>query len=177
VAALSVVFYFRNFHTSRQSSVVNRQSEQIEQMPVSNLPEVGRANKLDSFSTSSPQPVTSTSVPSTPTSALNTKHSTLNTQHSTISTHLFQLAREVYGNPFLWVLIYRANTEKISDPDQVIIGRDVAIPALEGTPDRLSLNDSVAVSDGYRMVYEYYLEKGDPRAKEFQLVMDKYNPR
>ena len=93
-----------------------------------------------------------------------------------IESHLFQVAREAYGNPFLWVLIYRANPDKIKDPDLAVTGESIVIPALEGSAKKLTRNDSLAVSEGYRMVYEYYLSKNDPRAEEFRLVMLKYKP-
>jgi len=57
------------------------------------------------------------------------------------------------------------------------MGKDLVIPVLEGTPKILSHNDSLAVSDGYRLVYEYYLDNGDTRAEEFRLVMVKYKPK
>jgi hypothetical protein len=74
------------------------------------------------------------------------------------------------------VLIYRANPGKISDPDQVVVGSELTIPVLEGTPKKLTRTDSLNVSDGYRLVYEYYLSKDDVRAEEFRLVMLKYKP-
>jgi integration host factor subunit beta len=110
----------------------------------------------------------STSLPS----ALKSKHITL-----TEGKHLFQLAREIYGNPYLWVLIYKANQELIKDPDQVIIGKNVQIPSLEGSPGKLSRSDSVEVYEGYRLVYEYYKEKGDSRAAGFHRAMEKYQPK
>ncbi len=75
------------------------------------------------------------------------------------------------------MLIYRANPDKITNPDLAVTGRDIVIPALEGTPWKLTRNDSIAVADGYRMVYEYYLEKGDNRAEDFRLVMLRYKPK
>ncbi len=106
-----------------------------------------------------------------------TPNSELRTQNSELKTHLFQLAREVYDNrPLLWVLIYRANPDKITDPDLAVTGRDIIIPALEGTPWKLTRNDSIAIADGYRMVYEYYLEKGDQRAEEFRQAMLRFTP-
>jgi hypothetical protein len=103
----------------------------------------------------------------------------LKTQDSRLKTiavgkHLFQLAREEYGNPFLWVLIYKANQDVIKDPDQAIIGKTVNIPALEGTPGHLSHNDSLEVAEGYRLVYEFYKGKGDAKAEEFYKAYQKY---
>jgi integration host factor subunit alpha len=92
-------------------------------------------------------------------------------------TRLFKLAREIYGNPYLWVLIYTENQDRISDPDMLISGRELVIPALEGTPERLTRNDSMAVSEGYRLAYEYYKAKDDPRANDFFKAMNRYKPK
>jgi hypothetical protein len=110
-----------------------------------------------------------------------TQDSRLKTQDLRFKTiesgkHLFQLAREEYGNPFLWVLIYKENLDILSGPDQAIIGKTVKIPVLEGTPHKLTRNDSVNVADGYRLVYEYYLDKSDPKADDFKQAYQNYLP-
>jgi hypothetical protein len=58
----------------------------------------------------------------------------------------------------------------------VISGKELVIPELEGKPRKLSHNDSVNVADGYRMVYEFYLDKGNPKAEEFRLAYERYKP-
>ena len=90
---------------------------------------------------------------------------------------LFQLAREHYGNPFLWVLIYQANSDQINDPDNLAKGITITIPGLEGTPRNLSRQDSSHIADGYRLIYEYYSSRGDQRADGFYQEVMKYNPR
>jgi nucleoid DNA-binding protein len=167
VILLSVVFYWRNFYPGQRSAVGSQQSAVgSQQSPVTSqqIPTTGTIGTIK--------------TPGTQDSTLNTQHSTLNTPTpaTRVGTHLYQLAREEYGNPFLWVLIYRANLDKISNPDQVVMGKDLVIPVLEGTPKKLTHNDSLAVSDGYRLVYEFYLEKGDSRAGEFKRVMEKFKP-
>ena len=91
--------------------------------------------------------------------------------------HLFKLAREVYGNPYLWVLIYRENQDKIPDPDMLISGKELVIPVLEGSPERLTRNDSLAVSEGYRLLYEYFGAKEDLRTDDFFKAMERYRPK
>ena len=184
VAALSVVFYWRNFYTGSQYAVRSSQPEQIQDKPAATTQEEAAA--LDSSSVSGQRSAVVSPEPETQNPELNEQvpepkpqNLNLNTTlpTTTVGTHLFQLAREVYGNPFLWVLIYRANLDEISDPDLAVIGEDIVIPALEGTPKKLSHNDSLAVSDGYRLVYEFYLSKGDARAEDFRMVMVKYKPK
>jgi len=50
------------------------------------------------------------------------------------------------------------------------------IPAPEGTPERLTRNDSLAVSEGYRLVYEYFSKKEDQRKDDFFKAMERYKP-
>jgi integration host factor subunit alpha len=184
VAVLSVVFYWRNFYTGSQFAVRSSQPEQTQEKPAATTQEEAAA--LDSSSVSGQRSAVVSPEPETQNPELNEQvpepkpqNLNLNTTlpTTTVGTHLFQLAREAYGNPFLWVLIYRANLDEISDPDLAVIGEDIVIPALEGTPKKLSHNDSLAVSDGYRLVYEFYLSKGDARAEDFRMVMVKYKPK
>ena len=91
--------------------------------------------------------------------------------------YLFQIARETYGNPYLWPLIYKENTTNISNPEIVINGSELVIPALEGTPDNLASSDSTRIAEGYRLLYEYYSGKGDDRANDFRFAMNAYTPK
>ena len=75
------------------------------------------------------------------------------------------------------MLIYKANLDKIPNPDVVISNVELVIPVLEGQPRKLSHNDSLEVAEGYRLVYEYYLAKGDPKAKDFQNTLKQYSPK
>ncbi|MFO7615144.1 MAG: HU family DNA-binding protein [Bacteroidales bacterium] len=94
----------------------------------------------------------------------------------TEGNYLFRIASEAYGNAYLWPLIFKANQETITDPELIIIGNEIIIPALEGTSDRLTRSDSLEISEGYRLVYEYYLAKGDPKADAFRKAMEPYQP-
>jgi nucleoid DNA-binding protein len=172
VAILSVVFYFRNCDSGRSSQVEVRSPE-----PETVSSQQSAVTSPEPETVSSQQSAVTSSEPETRNPESNEQVPELKTQNSKLKTHLFQLAREAYdGNPFLWVLIYRANPGKISNPDQVVVGSELTIPDLEGTPQKLTRTDSLNVSDGYRLVYEYYLSKGDARAAEFRQVMLKYKP-
>jgi len=206
IAALSVVFYFRNFYQAEKTEVGSQKSEESMQpadtvpgsgfrVPGSGFQVPGSGGDLkiptsvDALSgtqaaiIADTSPLSKNQEPGTwnPEPQLTTQNSNsrLKTQDSRLITisegkHLFQLAREEYGNPFLWVLIYKTNQDIIKDPDQAIIGKTVMIPALEGTPKQLSQNDSLEVAEGYRLVYEFYKEKGDPRAEEFNKAYQRY---
>jgi hypothetical protein len=190
VAILSVVFYFRNCDPVRspQFAVPSPKTETLE--PGTRNPESETVSSQrpalkaepEGSAVSSPDTITSPPGPLSESERGNRGsggeggEAELKPQNLNLKTHLFQLAREVYGNPFLWVLIYRANPGKISNPDQVVVGSELTIPVLGGTPQKLTRADSLNVSDGYRLVYEYYLSKGDARAAEFRQVMLKYKP-
>jgi nucleoid DNA-binding protein len=190
ILLLSLVFYLRNCRHELEMASVTPETTDTSQNRTPSIPEtpVGDTGQTpdpekDTNSISTENPGSgSGSVAETAGMSAGTSPEGQNTRKDTTvratATHLFQLAREVYDNrPLLWVLIYRANRGTITNPDQAISGRDIVIPALEGTPWKLTRNDSLAVSDGYRMVYEYYLDKGDQRAGEFRQVMLKYKPK
>jgi nucleoid DNA-binding protein len=176
IIILSLIFYFRNFyHSSQQSAVSSQQSAVSSQQSTVDSQQSAVGSQQSAVSS---QQV----VEPTQNSELKTQNPELRTQNSELRTVtegkcLFQLAREIYGNPYLWVLIYRENRDKIPDPDMLITGNELVIPALEGTPERLTKNDSLAVSEGYRLLYEYFSAKEDLRADDFFKAMKRYKPK
>jgi DNA-binding protein HU-beta len=173
IAVLCVVFYFRNFYPEYRIQKSEVRSQKTED---------GRQKTEDRSQKSedrSQQPVLKAEPEGSAVGGQQPVDSIQNSELTSVpeGRHLFRLAREVYGNPFLWVLIYRANLDNFRDPDMVISGKEIVIPELEGKPDKLSRNDSLAVSDGYRLVYEFYKEKGDPRAEDFHRGAEKYSPK
>jgi nucleoid DNA-binding protein/nucleoid-associated protein YgaU len=189
IAVLSVVFYYRNFYSGgRRPEAGDRKpvagswqndTEIISSAPVPEA--IPEEPAIDSIRLPASGLRPPDSAVSSPEPADFIKHSTFNIQHSTLITstegkHLFQLAREVYENPYLWVLIYQANPEKIPDPDMLISGRELIIPALEGKSGHLSRNDSLSVAEGYRLVFDFYRSKNDPRADDFQRAYLRYRP-
>jgi nucleoid DNA-binding protein len=162
IIILSGLFYLRNFHTSQRSAVSSQKIEvDSRQLTVDSSQQAIEPNQQSEIRN--------------PKSELKTQPLTLKTIPS--GTRLFKLAREIYGNPYLWVLIYKENLDKIPDPDMLISGRELVIPVLEGSPKRLTRNDSLAVSEGYRLVYEYFKTKDDPRANDFSRAMKRYMPK
>lgn len=176
IAILSVVFYFRNFYDAGER---RQESEDKSQEIIADSAELaidsgqlavgGQQSETQEHSNLETQaPVTQ-----------NTEPETRNPYPVKVSEgkRYFQLAREAYGNPFLWVLIFDANKEKSPNPDILVSGTDVIIPRIEGKPYNLTRNDSLAVSKGYTAVYEYYQGRNDPRAEEFFHVAEKYKPK
>lgn len=90
--------------------------------------------------------------------------------------YLYQLGGKFYGDSLLWVLIYRENKEILDDPEEVATGKTLVIPALEGSAGNLTRNDSVRISDGYRILYEYYGALEDARTSRFYWGMIRYRP-
>jgi hypothetical protein len=173
IAILSVVFYFRNFYDAgerRQQSEDRRQETGDRRQEI-----IADSTELAVGSQQSAVGSQQSAVSATQNSALRTQNSELKTVSE--GKRYFQLAREAYGNPFLWVLIFDANKEKSPNPDILVSGTDVIIPRIEGKPYNLTRNDSLAVSKGYTAVYEYYQGRNDPRAEEFFHVAEKYKPK
>jgi|GEM_PF-740459 len=171
IVILSLVYYLRNCERvedrSQETEVISQEAE-VEEWeaedeavePVSEEPEAEPETELDV-------------EPEAAEKTFKTQHSTFNI---TEGRYLFRIASVSYGNPYLWPLIYKANQEIITDPELVIIGEEIIIPGLEGSQDRLTRNDSLKISEGYRLVYEYYLAKGDPKAEDFRKAMERYQP-
>lgn len=177
IVVLSLIFYMRNCNQaedrsqktevrsqeeddeSQETEVSSQETDVEAEEPVSEEPEAEPEEALTKDS-------------ETAELKFNIQPSTFNI---TEGKYLFRIASETYGNPYLWPLIYKANQEIITDPGLVVIGKEILIPPLEGTRDKLTRYDSLEISEGYRMVYEYYREKGDPKADDFRIAMERYH--
>ena len=69
---------------------------------------------------------------------------------------LWKLAGEVLGDPYLWPYIYRANKNRLPDPDKLTVGMSLVIPGLQREPENLTENDSKHVAEGYYHLYRHY---------------------
>lgn len=81
--------------------------------------------------------------------------------------NLWNLAREFYGDPLLWPHIYRANARTLSDPDRIIVGKQLVIPGLQNNPEQLSDNDKALVAEGYYMLYEFYASVDKQKSTQY----------
>lgn len=64
-----------------------------------------------------------------------TRTGVLATEKVMAGSRLAQIARRHYGSPYLWVYIYEANRDIISDPNHLPVGMEIIIPSL---PDSLA---------------------------------------
>lgn len=172
IAILAVIFYFRACHDKEEE--VKPPSEQIitpadepEETtitPVDTIPEEPAATEPAEPEIKEPQPP-ETSPEEDLLYALKP------------GNYLYQLAGQFYGDSLFWVIIYKANASDIEDPEGVSVGKELIIPALEGDRFNLSRADSMNLSEGYRMLYEYYMVEEDPRTSNFYFGMMRYMPR
>lgn len=89
---------------------------------------------------------------------------------------LWSLADEYYSDAYLWPNIYRANPQKIKNPDILRIGIELLIPGLEGTHLKLSKQDINKIAVGYVRAYLAYKKVGKPGSLYYLWVARKYDP-
>ncbi|UCH09620.1 MAG: HU family DNA-binding protein [Fidelibacterota bacterium] len=80
---------------------------------------------------------------------------------------LWDLAEIYYGRADFWPLIYRANQPLLRNPDLVMVGIDIIIPMLEGSPQALTKEDSTNLAKGYELAYQAYQRLGKPDAEDY----------
>lgn len=83
---------------------------------------------------------------------------------------LWTLARNHYNQGNLWPNIYRVNKSVVQDPDVLIVGSMIDVPALEGTPGQLSDQDKQDIANGFLDVYNVYRKKGKYEAFHYLWV-------
>jgi DNA-binding protein HU-beta len=90
--------------------------------------------------------------------------------------NLWLLADQYYQNPYFWPNIYRVNLSKIENPNLIIAGRQIEIPAFEGVPENLTRTDSTNLAKGYFEVYKYFSGRKSIRAKYYLWATHSFNP-
>ncbi|MBC8402546.1 MAG: HU family DNA-binding protein [Candidatus Marinimicrobia bacterium] len=90
--------------------------------------------------------------------------------------NLWTIAEEYYGDPYLWPLIYERNKDVIANPDLLIPGSDVFIPALEGSAAELEKSDIEGLAKGNALAYLVYSQNNTPGAQDFLKVALKLDP-
>jgi len=48
---------------------------------------------------------------------------------------LWNIAKKYYGDPKKWIVIYKANKEKIRDPNKIYPKQKLIIPVIDGTQE------------------------------------------
>lgn len=90
--------------------------------------------------------------------------------------YLFVIARQHYKNSGLWPLIYVANRSNIDNPNTLIYGSEIKLPALDGTPGNLTETDKKKIAKAYLEVYIYYKNKDKKKARTYLWVATQLNP-
>ncbi|MFW5718015.1 MAG: LysM peptidoglycan-binding domain-containing protein [Spirochaetota bacterium] len=74
---------------------------------------------------------------------------------------LFDIAGDVWGDPFLWPLILEANDEQLEDPDYLRPGRTIRIPEWVTVDSGLTGDQRRRLSHAHVLAYERYRSLGD----------------
>jgi len=90
---------------------------------------------------------------------------------------LWGISAERYRDPFLWPNIYRANLERVSNPDVLRSGTRVTVPPLQGHAQALTAQDYRDVATGYLRAYEAYKRRGNLKAAYYLWVANLRDPQ
>lgn len=89
---------------------------------------------------------------------------------------LWRLARRYYDNGYLWPLLYEANHDKIKNPDFMIQGVTLTIPALQGTFEHPTPTDKEMLARGHLRAYKAYRTRNHKEALNHLRVASVYDP-
>ena len=70
--------------------------------------------------------------------------------------YYYTIAKKYYHKEALWPLIYYANYVQAENPDFLQVGREIIIPALQGIPENLSVQDKKELAQAYVEIYLVY---------------------
>ncbi len=88
---------------------------------------------------------------------------------------MWDISREVYGEPFLWPLIFEANKTVNNNPDLVEPSNTLMVPGLEGSAANLTKGDFEKLAVAAKMVSDAYANSGNQtRAAEYLRFSKKY---
>ncbi|HAH52047.1 MAG TPA: hypothetical protein DCL80_12655 [Balneola sp.] len=88
---------------------------------------------------------------------------------------LWDISREVYGEPYLWPLIFEANKTVNDNPNLVEPSNTLMIPVLVGDSSNLTKEDYSTLAKATKLVSEAYAKAGNSeRAKEYARFAAKY---
>ncbi|MFY0697505.1 MAG: HU family DNA-binding protein [Balneola sp.] len=88
---------------------------------------------------------------------------------------MWDISREVYGEPYLWPLIFEANKTINDNPNLVEPANTLMIPSLVGSASNLTKEDYAKLAKATKLVSEAYARSGNSeRAKEYSKIAAKY---
>lgn len=88
--------------------------------------------------------------------------------------NLWILAEGEYTNGLYWPNIYRVNVDLLPNPDLLRTGLEIGIPGLQGTPLRLTRQDSLNIANGYYEAYLAYRRAENPYARFYLWMSERY---
>ncbi len=88
--------------------------------------------------------------------------------------NLWILAEGEYTNALYWPNIYRVNVDLLPNPDVLRTGLEIGIPGLQGTPLRLTRQDSLNIATGYYEAYLAYRRAENPYARFYLWMSERY---
>ncbi|MCH7479013.1 MAG: LysM peptidoglycan-binding domain-containing protein [SAR324 cluster bacterium] len=89
---------------------------------------------------------------------------------------LWAIAATWYSDALLWPWIFRANQERMPNPDLIHPGVQISVPTLQGTASALTAADRSGIAEGYVAVYRAYLRLGSRLAQPFLLEARRRDP-
>ncbi len=89
---------------------------------------------------------------------------------------LWRLAKRYYDNGYLWPLLYEANHDKIKNPDFMIQGVTLTVPALQGSYDHPTAADREMLARGHLRAYKAYRVRNHREALNHLRVASVYDP-
>ena len=88
---------------------------------------------------------------------------------------MWDISRKVYGEPFLWPLIFEANKTTNNDPNLVEPAKTLMVPSLEGNASNLTKADFARLATASKMVSDAYANAGnEDRSAEYLRFSKKY---
>lgn len=69
---------------------------------------------------------------------------------------LFDIAGEVWNDPFLWPILLQANDERLEDPDYLQPGHTVIVPEWVTVDSGLTREQRTRLSEAHVLAYTYY---------------------
>lgn len=88
--------------------------------------------------------------------------------------NLWNLAEGEYTIGLYWPNIYRVNVELLPHPDVLGTGLEIGIPGLQGSPLRLTKQDSLDISNGYYEAFLAYRREGNPYARFYLWMSERF---
>lgn len=88
---------------------------------------------------------------------------------------LWSIAEDVYGDPYLWPLIFSSNQDQISNPNALMSGINLEVPNLSDS-ESLSQSQLDQVASGYLSVYEWTKSNNPEQAKYFLWAVGNFSP-